>query len=219
MWAGTQNGLARWDGQKWKLFTTSDGLSGNVVRAIAEATNGDLWIGTENQGLNCFKDGKFVSIQASEKGLPGNDISCLYADPDGVLWVGTAGHGLARFQDGKWTRYSTDNGLASDFICYLLEDDGGQFVARFQHGPDADSKKIAERFCRRKNQFDFLPDIHGDRRPANARMHRRFAARRDSRAKTENCGFPTTKGLVSVNPAELKPNLQPPIVLIESVKD
>src|SRR5208283_5710441 len=29
--------------------------------------------------------------------------------------------------------------------------------------------------------------------------------------------FPTVKGLVSVNPAELKPNLQPPSVMIESV--
>ena len=30
--------------------------------------------------------------------------------------------------------------------------------------------------------------------------------------------FPTIKGLVSVNPAELKPNLQPPVVMIESVR-
>ena len=29
--------------------------------------------------------------------------------------------------------------------------------------------------------------------------------------------FPTIKGVVSVNPAELKPNLQPPLVMIESV--
>ena len=29
--------------------------------------------------------------------------------------------------------------------------------------------------------------------------------------------FPTTKGLVSVNPADLKPNRQPPLVMIESV--
>ncbi|HTV76426.1 MAG TPA: ATP-binding protein, partial [Candidatus Baltobacteraceae bacterium] len=38
------------------------------------------------------------------------------------------------------------------------------------------------------------------------------------RAPNGRLFFPTTKGVVSVNPAELKPNSQPPAVLIESVK-
>ena len=113
LWAGTQSGLANFDGQNWKLFTMRDGLSGNIVRAIAEDADGNLWVGTENHGLNFFKDGKFISYHAQENGLPGDNISCLYADKDGVLWVGTSGHGLARFQNGKWTRYSTDNGLSN----------------------------------------------------------------------------------------------------------
>ena len=216
LWAGTQNGLARRDGQKWKLFTSNDGLSGNVVRAIAETTNGDLWIGTENQGLNCFKDGKFVSIQASEKGLPGNDISCLYADPDGVLWAGTGGHGLARFQDGKWKNYSTGDGLASDSISYLLEDDAGYLWIGSNMGLMRIQKKSLNDFadgttnsisCRTFTETDGLPtrECTAGSQPAAIRA-------RDGRL-----WFPTTKGLASVNPADLKPNLQPPIVMIESV--
>ena len=77
LWAGTQNGLANFDGQKWKLFTTRDGLSENEVRAIAQDTDGNFWIGTENTGLNFFKDGKFISYRAQENGLTGNEISCL----------------------------------------------------------------------------------------------------------------------------------------------
>jgi len=38
------------------------------------------------------------------------------------------------------------------------------------------------------------------------------------RAADGTLWFPTTKGFVSINPAELKPNLQPPQVLIESVR-
>jgi ligand-binding sensor domain-containing protein len=83
LWAGTQNGLASYDGQKWKLFTTLDGLSENAVRAIAEDAAGNLWVGTESHGLNFFKDGKFAAYRADENGLPGDDISCLYADKDG----------------------------------------------------------------------------------------------------------------------------------------
>ncbi|MGA2786577.1 MAG: two-component regulator propeller domain-containing protein, partial [Verrucomicrobiota bacterium] len=125
LWVGTQNGLARGNGQDWKIYTTRDGLSENIVRALAEDAEGNLWIGTESQGLNFFKAGTFVSIQATGNGLPGNDISCLCLDPDGVLWVGTSGHGLARFYQGGWTRYSTDDGLASNSIDYIIEDDAG----------------------------------------------------------------------------------------------
>ena len=178
LWAGTQNGLAQFDGQTWKLFTTRDGLSQNIVRALAQDAAGNLWIGTENQGLDLFKDGKFTPYRAAENGLPGDDISCLYADKDGVLWVGTSGHGLARFQDGKWARYSTTNGLASDSIGYLMEDDAGNLWIGSNAGLMRIPKSVAERFCRRRDQRHFLPDLWQGRRSADARMFRRFATRR-----------------------------------------
>ena len=217
LWAGTQNGLARWDGENSKLFTTRDGLSENVVRAIAEDADGNLWVGTENHGLNFFKDGKFISYQASENGLPGDNISCLYADKDGVLWVGTSGHGLARFQNGKWTRYSTENGLASDSISYLIEDAAGDLWLGSNMGLMRIQKKSLNDFangttnffsCRTFTETDGLPtrECTGGSQPAAIRAH------------DGKLFFPTTKGLVSVNPAELKPNLQPPVVMIESVK-
>jgi ligand-binding sensor domain-containing protein/signal transduction histidine kinase len=217
LWAGTQNGLACWNGQNWKLFTTQDGLSGNIIRAIAEDAGGNLWAGTENQGLNCFKDGKFISYQASESGLPGNDISCLYADAKGTLWVGTSGHGLARLQGAQWKPYSTDNGLASNFICYLLEDAAGDLWLGSNMGLMRISKKSLNDFadgltnaftCRTFTENDGLPtrECSGGSQPAA--IH----------ASDGRLWFPTTKGLVSVNPAELKPNLQPPVVMIESVQ-
>jgi ligand-binding sensor domain-containing protein/signal transduction histidine kinase len=217
LWAGTQNGLASWDGQRWKLFTKQDGLSGNIVRAIAEDAGSNLWVGTENQGLNCFKDGKFVAYQASEKGLPGNDVSCLYADSNGVLWVGTSGHGLARLQGGKWARFSTDDGLASNFICYILEDSTGDLWLGSNMGLMRIPKKSLNDFadgvtntisCRTFTETDGLPtrECTGGSQPAAIR------------ASDGRLWFPTTKGVVSVNPVDLKPNLQPPVVLIESVK-
>ena len=216
LWAGTQTGLANWDGQNWKLFTARDGLSENVVRAIAEDADGNLWVGTENHGLNFFKDGKFISHLATKTGLPGNDISCLYADKDDVLWVGTSGHGLARFQNGKWTRYSTDTGLASDSISYLIEDAAADLWIGSNMGLMRIPKKSLNDFaanptnsisCRTYVETDGLPtrECTAGSQPAAIRAH-------DGRL-----WFPTTKGLVSVNPAELKPNSQPPVIMIESV--
>ena len=217
LWVGAQNGLARWDGNNWKLFTTRDGLSENIVRALAEDAEGNLWIGTESQGLNFLKAGKFISIQAAGNGLPGNDISCLYLDPDGVLWVGTSGHGLARFYKGKWTRYSTDNGLASNSIDYIIEDDAGCLWIGSNAGLMRIQKQSLNDFangtadlisCRTYVETDGLPtrECSAGSQPAACRT-------RDGRL-----WFPTTKGLVLVNPADLKPNRQPPLVMIESVR-
>jgi ligand-binding sensor domain-containing protein/signal transduction histidine kinase len=213
LWAGTTNGLARWNGEDWKIFTTPDGL---VVRAIAEDAEGCLWIGTESRGLVFFKAGKFISYQKEEGRLPGNDISCLCLDRDGVLWVGTSGHGLARFYKGKWTRYSTDNGLASNSIDYIIEDDGGCLWIGSNAGLMRIQKKSLNDFtpgpaniisCRTYVETDGLltRECSAGSQPAACRT-------RDGRL-----WFPTTKGLVSVNPADIKTNLQPPLVMIESV--
>jgi ligand-binding sensor domain-containing protein/signal transduction histidine kinase len=216
LWAGTPNGLAQWNGQSWKLFTTRDGLSENIVRAIAQDADGNLWVGTENQGLNFFQDGKFTSYKKSENGLPGDDISCLYADKDGALWVGTFSHGLARFLNGKWTSYSAHNGLASDSISYLIEDEEGYLWIGSNAGLMRVPKKSLNDFaagnsktisCRTYGKADGLPtrECSIGAQPAAIRAH------------DGTLWFPTTKGLVSVNPVDLKPNLQPPIVMIESV--
>ena len=215
IWAGTKSGLANFDGQSWKLFTTRDGLSENAVRAIAQDAGGNLWVGTESSGLNLFKDGKFTAYRAGENGLPGDDISCLYADKDDALWIGTSGHGLARLRDGKWARYSTKDGLASDSISYITEDDAGYLWIGSNAGLMRVPKNSLNEFgdgttnvisCRIYGKADGLPtrECSAGSQPATCRTA-------DGRL-----WFPTIKGLVSVNPADLKPHLQPPTVMIES---
>lgn len=216
LWAGTQNGLACWDGAEWKRFTARDGLSENIIRAIAEDTHSNLWLGTESRGLQLWRGTNSVAYRVEDGGLPGNDISCLYADKDGVLWVGTFGHGFARLQDDKWTRYAVTNGLASDSISYLAGDDPGNLWVGSNMGlmripqkslADVASGVAGAVVCRTYGKADGLPsrECSAGSQPATTRTA-------DGRL-----WFPTTKGVVSVNPVEIKTNPQPPAVMIESV--
>ena len=216
LWVGTPNGLGCWNGKTWKTYTRHDGLYGSSISTMAEDAAGNLWIGTKDGGLNCFKDGRFVSYRESEDGLPGNDVSCLYVDNDGSLWVGTSGHGLARFHQGQWTRYTRRDGLVSNSISYLIGDDTGDLWVGSNLGLMRISKKILDAAangsvnfaaCRIYGEADGLPtrECSSGSQPAACRT-------RDGRL-----WFPTTKGLAYVNPAELKPNLLPPLVMIESV--
>jgi ligand-binding sensor domain-containing protein/signal transduction histidine kinase len=214
LWVGTKKGLWRKDGDDWKMLTTADGLSSDDVRAIADDAEGNLWIGTESGGLNRLTGGKFVSLHKSD-GLPSEHILSLCLDGQGVLWVGTSG-GLARFQNGKWTRYTTANGLASDSVQYMLEDGQGNLWLGSNHGLMRLAKKALNDFaqdptnqysCRTFGKSDGLPasECTSGSQPAACRTH-------DGRL-----WFPTITGLVSVDPAAIRPNTNPPPVTIETV--
>lgn len=52
LWIGTYAGLSRYDGQRFRTFTTDDGLATNVVDAIASDAEGRIWVGTD--GGACY---------------------------------------------------------------------------------------------------------------------------------------------------------------------
>jgi ligand-binding sensor domain-containing protein/signal transduction histidine kinase len=215
LWFGTQGGLARWDGRDWNIYTTRDGLSSDSVRAIIEDAAGNLWIGTERGGLNCLRDGKLTVFRKSAAGLPSDNVSALWVDSEDVLWVGTSG-GLARLQDGKWTRYTTSDGLAGNGIGYLIGDAQSNLWIGSYAGLMRVSEKSLNDFARRSvtsvgcrlyGESDGLPtsECAQGSQPGACRTP-------DGRL-----WFTTIKGLVSVDPAELKPNPYHPPIRIESV--
>ena len=58
IWVATKNGLNRYDGYSFKVFTNdpynSNSLSSNTVTALFEDSKGRIWAGTENAGLNVY---------------------------------------------------------------------------------------------------------------------------------------------------------------------
>jgi signal transduction histidine kinase/ligand-binding sensor domain-containing protein len=216
LWVGTQGGLGCWNGQQWQTFTTNNGLSANIVRAIADDAGGDVWVGTEHGGLNLLRDGKFTSFRRTD-GFPSDNISCLYLDASGVLWIGTIGNGLIRMAGGQWKHYTTQNGLTGNSIDYLIEDgDGflwigsnaGLMRVRKKDLDDFDPDSLDSLSCRGYDKKDGLPatECTFGSQPAACRTHDGVL------------WFPTIAGMVSVNPSEIKPNTNPPPVVIEAVR-
>ncbi len=215
LWFGAEDGLVCQDAQSWKNYTTRDGLASDSVRAIAEDSEGNLWIGTEGGGVDRLRDGRFTSFR-QRNGLPGEAVSALLVDGEGVLWVGTDGSGLARLQRGKWTSYSKGDGLASDSIGYLIEDGRGNLWMGSYAGLMRVPKKALNDFaaglthsipCRAFGRTDGLPTSECTQGSQPA-----ACLTRDGKL-----WFPTTKGLVSLNPSDLKINTNPTPVIIESV--
>jgi len=54
------------------------------------------------------------------------DIICaMYMDSNGIIWLGTPSHGIIKMVEGKVDSYTTNDGLLSNRIMSILEDDSG----------------------------------------------------------------------------------------------
>lgn len=51
LWAGSDDGLARFDGTEWKVYTEKDGLTSPYPIEMEEASDGSLWIATWRGGM------------------------------------------------------------------------------------------------------------------------------------------------------------------------
>jgi signal transduction histidine kinase/ligand-binding sensor domain-containing protein/ActR/RegA family two-component response regulator len=154
LWIGTQGGgLSRWRDGRFTTFSTKDGLSNNLVRAIHEDRQGDLWIGTDGGGLNRFSSGKFT-VFSKQDGLPSDIILSIHEDRHASLWLGTFDGGVSRRQDGRFTTYSLKQGLPSNAAYVISEDrDGNLWVGT--HGGGL-SRWDGERFTSLTKEYGLV---------------------------------------------------------------
>lgn len=143
LWIATYDGLNYFDPVQETFiryrYDPNDpySISHNRVTVIHQSPHDSshiLWIGTEC-GLNKFYTDKNMFIHylhdpADSNSLSHNYIYSLYANADDKrhrLWIGTFGGGLNEFDIDreKFTRFDTDDGLNSNAIACILEDDNG----------------------------------------------------------------------------------------------
>ena len=115
-----------------QLYHTSwnakQGVGGNVT-ALAQTTDGYLWVGTTD-GLLRFDGISFEPYQPETGSLMATSVSALMAVPDGGLWVGFSRGGASFVHNGKVTNYSDREGFpVSTVRCFARDRTGTIWAA------------------------------------------------------------------------------------------
>ncbi len=136
LWAGTELGLARFDGVSFQVFDHSSPIPGLFpdaeVRCLLDAFDksgapkskaaGGLWVGT-GDGLVHWQDGH-PALLTIRDGLPSNSIRGIAQTSDGVVWVWTE-NGLARWDGTHFTPAPQEPGQPTSGITSLAANSSG----------------------------------------------------------------------------------------------
>ncbi len=185
LWFGTLNGLNRYDGYGFKIFTNNPEnpatISDNNINNIAEDVQGNLWIGTSN-GLNkydsktetfenFFFDDKTVQ-NLTQKSLSDSKLfnvlnfnnssvmeicynKKLKSD---VIWLGVI-NGLVEFNiySKKFKIYKPSFfGNDPYLITYITDNGKGDLIISYNY----DSKGYVLKFNKKTKEFSFINEIN-----------------------------------------------------------
>ena len=134
LWIGTQNGLVRFDGYRFRTYRASpkspNALPDAFVQHLHVDRRGRLWIGTLSMGLARYRadSDDFQRYPPGPQGLAHPNVTALADAADGGLWIGTDG-GLDHLDaDGQAiTHHRIDvPGLRGERVTALLASRDGE---------------------------------------------------------------------------------------------
>jgi len=113
VWFSTRgNGVNRFDGENWKLFSSVDGMAEGGVNAITEDKDGNLWFGG-SKDITRFDGSQFqvFTIKEYESIIPRPQIQDIRQDKQGSIWVAAHGGGISRYDGFSWRVFTPADGL------------------------------------------------------------------------------------------------------------
>jgi ligand-binding sensor domain-containing protein len=211
-------GLFRFEDGHLVPVKTDDGkpVDPPLIQSILPRRAGGLWICT-NQGLSRLEKGRLFRY-SEEQGLPKGDVYSVYDDATGTSWVAHA-RGLVRLKDERFTAYPKQPGLDENSVYTVLEDDSGQLWFNSNAGilrvARADLNAFAEgRVKAVATQF------FGSQQGLRLAEFRGPTWVRGCKTADGRLWFPSTLGVVTIDPAQVKVDTKaPPVILERAVLD
>jgi ligand-binding sensor domain-containing protein len=121
VWIATRDGLVRFHAGRFEALTTPAARAKlGVVESICADREGDLWLGTEANGLVRLRV-VAARILTAEDGLAETSTRCVYRDRRGDIWVGCY-LGFSRLRQGAITAVKQLDGNTVPTVTSICED-------------------------------------------------------------------------------------------------
>ncbi|WP_263408935.1 ligand-binding sensor domain-containing protein [Terriglobus tenax] len=95
LWIGTEGGVARWDGYRYRIYQSDaknpGSLPDNYIQSLHVDKRGNLWIATLSGGLSRYDrlNDRFINYSTGPGGLSSVDVLAITDDGKGGVWVAT----------------------------------------------------------------------------------------------------------------------------------
>lgn len=107
-------------------YSVEEGISNSQILAVEQHDNGEMWFGTNDDGITVF-DGLSFSYLTTNDSLANNVVFDIQKDSNGDMWIGT-NDGLSLYKDNTFTNYRTEDGLTHNRIFNVTFDPNGKMM-------------------------------------------------------------------------------------------
>lgn len=126
----TDEGLARANGSL--VAGPKNGLPDDPICCVITDREGQLWVGSESQGLYLWEGARAWEGYSEQDGLSSNLVNAIHRDQAGVLWIGTRrsleqlkGSKIHDFTKARWTSHVRSIRSTPDGTVWVGTLDGG----------------------------------------------------------------------------------------------
>lgn len=124
IWIGTRGGLSHFDGA-WTTYSEHDGVPPGSVYAIAQTSDGVLWLGTAAGVAKSTEPGGNERLRFEMLPEPAGPVLALHVLPSGSVWVGSDGASGYWGPDGWRPLLSSDGKPLPDAVSAIATDAQG----------------------------------------------------------------------------------------------
>jgi len=136
IWIASRNGISAYNGKFWKNYTKREGLGVDEFVSIAKDNSGNIWGMAKTYYIQLvhFHNDEFKLLRSPAFSQLTEDVSqnkcfAIYTDSkDTIVLIGTGQAGLIVYKNGRWFALTADQGLPSNQIKDIAENNGSFYI-------------------------------------------------------------------------------------------